>query len=192
MLSKVYNSNFRLMHYIIQSQTSDVVWTDEMVTSVSWGFSTCDRNLTDFSGGPGQADLPDGRRDSGTIRQKLRERVCPSLPPQLQQGRCPVEVLEEPAGKRGEWPKIFLCTGWTKHQSGQDRLTETLTLTRKTDAAAEIMEENVERKHVMEWWSRAAEGRMEKKEKKMVFFLVVSFTHQLPVGLQVAGYSNTV
>lgn len=55
-----------------------------------------------LSGGSGQADLPHGSRDSGAIRQELWERVRPGLPPQLQQRRLAVEVLEEPAGKRGE------------------------------------------------------------------------------------------
>lgn len=55
------------------------------------------------SGGPGQVDVPDRSRDSGTIRQVLRERVRPGVPPQLQPGRPAVEVLEEPAGQHGEW-----------------------------------------------------------------------------------------
>lgn len=55
-----------------------------------------------FTGEPGQTHLPDGGRDSGTIRQKLWKRVRPSLPPQLQQGRRAVEVVEKPAGKRRE------------------------------------------------------------------------------------------
>lgn len=53
-------------------------------------------------GGSGQADLPDCGRDSGTLRQELWERVRPRLPPQLQQGRSAVEVLEEPTGEHGE------------------------------------------------------------------------------------------
>lgn len=53
-------------------------------------------------GGPGQVDLPDRGRDSGTIRQEHRQRVRHSLSPQLQQGRPDVEVLAEPSGEHGE------------------------------------------------------------------------------------------
>lgn len=66
-------------------------------------------------GGSGQADLPDCGRDSGTLRQELWERVRPRLPPQLQQGRSAVEILEEPTGEHGE-----LARGFSQRNVGQD------------------------------------------------------------------------
>lgn len=88
------------------SHISISLWT--LGTLGSWWVAWFARNLLMCCpGGSGQADLPHSGRDSGTIRQELWERVRPSLPPQLQQGRPAVEVLEEPAGKHGAWPKYF-------------------------------------------------------------------------------------
>lgn len=95
-----------LAELVVSRQTAGICECVYVCEFLSKHFIETDPIALDDPGGSGQADLPDGGRHPGTIRQELRQRVHPRLPPQLQPGRPAVEVLEEPAGEHGEAPAV--------------------------------------------------------------------------------------